>query len=126
MALFLTSHRSCEFHEVKNSLIYKILAELINTCNRVMHKIYKYMLKLAFVVQDHYYDKRLGIETSECYFHPSNNSASVCKDMHIHRPTPYDKPQKVLDYLKPGQDNVFVDIGCGKGRAIVFVPLCRN
>jgi len=120
LGLFLTSHSSRGFYEVKNSLIYKILAELINTYNRVMRKIYKYMLKLAFVVRDHYCDKRLGVETSECYFYPSNNSASVCKDMHIHRPTPYDKLRKILDYLKLRQDDVFVDIGCGKGRAIFF------
>lgn len=110
---------------MKSSLIYKILAELINTYNRAMRKIYKYMLKLAFVVQDHYCDKRLGVETSECYFHPSDNSASVYKDMHIHRPTPYDKLRKVLDYLKPGQDDIFVDIGCGKGRAVFFAAMRR-
>ena len=108
---------------MKNSLIYKILAELINTYNRVMRKIYKYMLKLALVVRDHYCDKKLGVETSECYFHSSNSSASVYKDMHIHRPIPYDKLQKVMDYLRPGQDDVFVDIGCGKGRAIFFTAM---
>lgn len=104
-------------------MIYKILAELINTCVRIIRKICRYVLKLISVVKDHYYDKKLGIETSESYFCPSNNSASLYKDMHINRPTPYDKLQKALGHLKLKQDDVFVDLGCGKGRAVIFAAM---
>jgi cyclopropane fatty-acyl-phospholipid synthase-like methyltransferase len=110
---------------MKNLLIYKILAELINTCNRIIHKICKYIIKLIRVIKDHYYDKKLGIDTSESYFCSSNDSASLYKDMHIHRPTPYDTLRLVVDYLKLKQDDIFVDFGCGKGRAVFFVAMQR-
>ena len=110
---------------MKNLLIYKILAEFINTYNRIAHKICQYTVKLTFVIKDHYCDKRLGIETSESYFYSYNKSASLYKDMHIHRPTPYDKLQRIIDYLKLQQNDVFVDFGCGKGRAVFFVGMQR-
>ena len=105
---------------MKNLLIYKILAELINTCNRIIRKICRYMLKLIRVIQDHYYDKKLGIDTSESYFHACDHSVSLYKDMHIHRPTPYAVLRTIFNYLKLGHDDVFVAFACGKGRVVFF------
>ncbi|MBC8473985.1 MAG: methyltransferase domain-containing protein [Candidatus Omnitrophica bacterium] len=110
---------------MRTLLIYKILAELINTFIRIIRKVYLYIKKLVLVVKDHYYDKKLGIETSESYFSFPDQASSLYKDMHIHRPTSYDRVRRIIDYLKPGPEDVFIDFGCGKGRVVFLAAIQR-
>ncbi|MBU9888937.1 MAG: class I SAM-dependent methyltransferase [Candidatus Omnitrophica bacterium] len=42
-----------------------------------------------------------------------------------YHPTPYGRLEKVMRFLKPDEKDVFVDLGCGKGRA-VFLALTQK
>lgn len=55
------------------------------------------------VLQDHYYDKKFGIDTSFGRFHA---------------PTSYRRIERMFDYLTLSPRDVFVDLGCGKGRVL--------
>ncbi len=71
------------------------------------------------IVKDHYNDKRLGIETSWSYYLKGNIS-SYDGDV-SYQPTPYARIGEIIDYLKLSDDDVFVDLGSGKGRVIFLV-----
>lgn len=106
---------------MKDSLAYKILSELVTSYLRLVKKICRYIDKLIRVIKDHYYDKKVGVETSESYFYRFRDNVSLYKDMHIQRPTPYRTLEKIIEYLKVDQGDIFIDLGCGKGRAIFLV-----
>ncbi|MFA5160527.1 MAG: methyltransferase domain-containing protein [Candidatus Omnitrophota bacterium] len=63
-----------------------------------------------------YLDKKLGIEAKEdkspVTWGSSGNSP--------YQPTPYGRLEKTMRFLKPSGEDVFVDLGCGKGRAVFF------
>ena len=70
------------------------------------------------------YDRRLGIEVS-------GRTCNQCPDYsldaeeHCYQPTFYGRLEKMIRYLKPTAEDVFVDLGCGKGRVVFFVALQR-
>lgn len=68
-------------------------------------------------VKDHYYDLRLGIETDGTF--PFKDT-SKNKDMDKHGISPYGTIREIIEYLKPNQEDVFIDYGCGTGRMIFF------
>ena len=61
-------------------------------------------LKLAIAKAD-YLDRRLGID-------PGDDLADN---------TLYGRLEKMIKYLKPTLNDVFVDLGCGRGRVVFFV-----
>lgn len=74
------------------------------------------------MIRDHYRDKRLGIETSEdtvC------QDKSLYKDMNVCIPIPYDKMDWLIKLIEMKRDDVFIDLGCGKGRAVLLAAMGR-
>ncbi|MCM8763214.1 MAG: methyltransferase domain-containing protein [Candidatus Omnitrophica bacterium] len=74
---------------------------------------------LILTVRDHYYDKKLGIETSRHYY--PKEDQSTYKDMNPYEPLSYKNIKKIIDYLRLVPDDVFIDFGCGKGRVVFAV-----
>lgn len=68
------------------------------------------------------YDRILGIETAGFYT-SIREDFSLHKDMVSYQPTPYGRLEKMLTYLKLTSEDIFVDLGCGKGRTVLFVAL---
>ncbi len=101
-------------NKTKHWLVYKIVREI---------KAYTLFLirKIRWTVQDHYYDKKLGIETSEVLVFKER--ISLYKDDEAYYPINYYILEKVIDYLKLSDDDIFIDFGCGKGRVIFFAAL---
>jgi len=56
-----------------------------------------------------YFDKKLGIEVE---WEPGENFP--------YQPTSYGRLEKTMRFLRPSSGDVFVDLGCGKGRAVFF------
>ena len=105
--------------KTKNWLAYKILIELKNTYIGILKQIYYCCLKIISITREHYYDKRLGIHTSgACFF---KEDPSWYKDGQIYQPTSYQRLEAMLDYLKLRSEDVFIDLGCGKGRAVFLI-----
>ncbi|MFH1354607.1 MAG: hypothetical protein ABIH19_00450, partial [Candidatus Omnitrophota bacterium] len=75
------------------------------------------------LLKGRYYDKMLGIETAGYY--TAIEDISYNKDMVAYSPSPYGRLEKMITYLKLTPDDVFVDLGCGKGRVVFFVALKR-
>ena len=107
-------------------LLYKILFELIRSLGRV----FNYAVPVSYrmmkeVINDHRWDQKLGIDTS---WYPLLTSRNVCslagasKDGTRYEALSYRRLIGLADTLKPGDQDVFVDLGCGKAR----VPLLMS
>ncbi len=74
----------------------------------------------------------LNIETSDVAnsLHPSRyglpNDVAIHKDGNGYQATDYRNIRHIIRILKPARDDVFYDLGCGKGRASVFLPGWRS
>ena len=106
----------------KNWLIRKILAEtyysLINFSGLGYFKD-----NLAKIIKDHYREKKLGIITiGDSEF---KDEISRYRDGRYYNPSPYITIEKLMDQLKLGPDDVFMDLGCGKGR-VLFVAAAQR
>jgi cyclopropane fatty-acyl-phospholipid synthase-like methyltransferase len=66
-----------------------------------------------------YYDKKLGIKAQDSYKPESDRS--LYGDMVQYDPAFYGRLQGMIKYLRMTSDDVFVDLGCGKGRVVFFV-----
>jgi len=68
-------------------------------------------VELAQKIESFYYELRLGIRTT--------GFAASTVEWGVHyTPLPYRAIRQILDRLSLGADDVFVDIGCGKGRVV--------
>ena len=101
------------------SLIYKIARELKNLLVGFVELGLVYTQRIILAIKEHPIEKALGIETSESYHKKSDTS--LYKDLCDYIPSPYGKIKEILTYVRLGPDDVFVDLGCGKGRVVFFV-----
>ena len=69
-------------------------------------------------IKDHYYDYSLGIWTEGVYL---KKQKSTFPDASIYVPTSYSSIYKILSSLTFSKDDIFIDMGCGKGRVICLV-----
>lgn len=107
---------------IKRWLIYKILREIKNCLAGCLFLIGWQINATVLAVEDLVRDKKLGIETCD---RVSAEDNSRYKDMIPYVPTPYRILRKVIGCLKLGTGDIFVDIGCGKGR-VVFEASLNN
>lgn len=70
------------------------------------------------------YDRILDIETGGVILHPQLD-ISLNRDMIGYQPVFYGRLEKMIKGLKLTPEDVFVDLGCGKGRVVFFVALQR-
>jgi len=70
------------------------------------------------LVRDYHYDKRYNISTIG-----SNKDIIKSKynDSYNYQPLPYEHLSRLIKNLKLKKDDVFIDIGCGKGRVICIL-----
>ncbi len=54
--------------------------------------------------------------------HPTEDP-SVHQDAFGYQPTRYGQLERIAEFLGLGRDDVFVDLGCGKGRVVCFMAL---
>ena len=85
---------------------------------RIYYSILLCFKDIYRLVQDHYWDCKLGIHT--CYDDKDLDERAAFKDEVIYRPTSYHRIRKMIEYLKLGPEDVFLDLGCGKGRVLAM------
>ncbi|MDP8216957.1 MAG: class I SAM-dependent methyltransferase [Candidatus Kaelpia imicola] len=77
-------------------------------------------LRLKFaIIKARWYDRLLGINAGNLFRITEDNS--LYKDMVDYCPTFFGRLEKMAAYLRPTEDDVFADLGCGKGRVIFFM-----
>ena len=108
---------------IKSLLAYKILREITHIITDTLLNIYRLIRfipeRIKSIVVEHRYESRFGIETGAMTFQAENTS--LYKDDRRYSPTPYPILKKMADYLKLNADDVFVDLGCGKGTVVFFI-----
>lgn len=72
-------------------------------------------------VKAYYYDAKPGIETRGHF--PAGEDSSLNQDMYGYLPAFYGKIEKMVDFLKLTENDIFVDLGCGAGRVVFKVAL---
>lgn len=106
---------------MKNCLICKLLSVSKKWFLEICKCFYHGAVRLMSTVIDHYYDKKLGIETCELDFTGKNESfykSGKYADGIRYEPTSYHLLKKIIECLKPNMNDVFIDMGCGKGRTV--------
>jgi SAM-dependent methyltransferase len=83
--------------------------------------LYSYIRNILALAKARYYDKKIGIEAEESLCPKEDNSLYI--DATRYSPSFYGRLERMVDYLKLGEKDVFVDLGCGKGRVVFFVAL---
>lgn len=85
--------------------------------NRVLMRLYSMLRDSIGHASDRYY----GIKTESV---DSFRFRSVCTDATRYEAIPYWLLRRIVQVVKPGPEDVFFDIGCGKGRALAMFALC--
>ena len=106
--------------DIKSLLAYKILR---TTAGWALEPFSDLIRRLRAVTEDHFREKKLGIDTAGSA--SVKNDVTLFKDSSSYVPTPYKDMEKMFAGLDLGPDDVFVDLGCGKGRVIFSVAAKR-
>ncbi len=101
---------------LKHWLVYKLARD---TKARFLATTKSSLRVIISTIRDHYCDRRLGIKTSQVYRYQDNTS--LYKDAVACIATPYLKLEKMVDYLRLSPTDIFIDIGCGKGRVLALM-----
>ena len=103
---------------IRRFLAYKLCRQIVYSLRKIGWSISEIVDSGLMVVQDHYLDKKLNIMTDEIY--PYEDKSSSYRDGTPYVPTPYRIIKRILDYLQPKPEDIFLDFGCGMGRAVFF------
>jgi precorrin-6B methylase 2 len=105
---------------LRKYLIYKIVREfkkgLLKVRSVTLSKLGK---NIHEVIQEHRNEREYGIETSGGSY--CTDDDTTYHDSHMYSPIPYSDLERIIFRLNCNSQDVFVDIGCGKGRVLVFV-----
>jgi len=105
---------------MKKLLVYKILRVIRNWLrDDFLRSLRSLAYRIRIAADEHFWDKRLGIKTD--YNLLAQEDTTALKDSCHYEPTPYHVIESILNRLKFGSDDVFVDLGCGKGRVVLSV-----
>lgn len=85
--------------------------------NRLLMRLYSMLRDSIGHVNDRYY----GIKTESV---DSFRFRNVCTDATRYEAIPYWLLDRVVQVVKPRPEDVFFDIGCGKGRALAMFARC--
>ncbi|MCX6906469.1 MAG: class I SAM-dependent methyltransferase [Verrucomicrobia bacterium] len=85
--------------------------------NRLLMQLYSMLRDSIGHVNDRYY----GIKTESV---DSFRFRNVCTDATRYEAIPYWLLKRIVEVVRPGPEDVFFDIGCGKGRALAMFALC--
>ncbi len=97
-----------------------LLVEIADICawyaHRCANSVVLCLKEIFRSIEDYLQDRKLGIRT--CYVHSDLVERSLYQDEILYKPTSFHRIRKMMEHLKLGSQDVFVDIGCGKGRVV--------
>jgi SAM-dependent methyltransferase len=86
-----------------------------------LHHIYLIWKSFLDTVGESFYEHRLSIETSG--YEVPRKSLTFFGDEFSYGAMDYAGIKKVIAFLQLSEDDIFVDIGCGKGRIILYAAI---
>jgi SAM-dependent methyltransferase len=86
--------------------------------NPFLMRVYSMTRVLIGRANDKYY--RINSESVDAF-----QFRSICEDATCYEAVPYWLLRRIVKAIRPGPEDVFFDIGCGKGRAIALFSRCQ-
>ncbi|MBI5882374.1 MAG: class I SAM-dependent methyltransferase [Elusimicrobia bacterium] len=108
---------------VKDSLAFKLLQSFRRFLSGLGQHLLDTTRDFAVVVAEHRRDRGLGIRTNLPW--RRNADESGFRDMQPYDPISYAAADKILAFLALGPEDVFIDLGCGQGRAVFLAATLR-
>lgn len=105
-----------------HSILYKVISKALDLASQVYNIFYRQAISMVSMVRDHFRDKKMGIDT---YGNASMIEKSLYGDAGEYAPISYEEMDGILAYLDPREDDIFVDLGCGMGRAVLLAASRR-
>jgi len=105
----------------KKTLLFKVLKEVKGCIKDIWGRIKTFINSIRLLFREYGIEKELGIDTTGTWGVIGNYD--FYDDTIGYMPTPYYVIDEVLDYLKLGSKDVFMDLGCGKGRVLFYTGL---
>lgn len=102
------------------AVLLKVLLTAARRCYRYVKGVTR--KEFATALDGYAGDKKLGIDTGYYNEIVTQNSYG---DSVRYEPTKYSDIQRIIDYLKLNENDVFVDYGCGKGRVIASIAALK-
>ncbi len=107
----------------KKLLVYKILRHIKNYFGHLFWVHCYLVTDLLAIIREHRLEKKFNVETYEpCDL---KEKSGLYKDGQVYVPTPFLLLQRIMDYVKPGGEDIFLDFGCGKGRVVFFASMWK-
>lgn len=103
---------------MKSALCLKVMQEIKSHLQMALYHVYLAWQKPLDTIRDFRCDRRLGIETTGCYI--SDKPTTFFSDEFRYDTVEYSKLEKIIAFLQLNENDIFVDIGCGKGRIILY------
>jgi predicted RNA methylase len=104
---------------IRESLAYKVLKEIYLWFFEYFIRPFRDLVyRIRIVTDEHLWERRLNIKTTGDS--PVRKDMTKFGDSYDYAPIPYHVIKVILDQEPFGPGDVFVDLGCGKGRAILI------
>jgi len=104
---------------MKKSLGYKILRHMMGYFRDIISRTSCLIKDISQTFKEHYLERKLNISTNELYF--VKDKFGLYKIDQSYCPAPYYLLEKIINCLKLKPEDIFIDLGCGKGRVVFFV-----
>ncbi|MDP2922776.1 MAG: methyltransferase domain-containing protein [Candidatus Omnitrophota bacterium] len=103
---------------MNSALWAKVMQEIKSHMSMALYHVYLAWQKSLDTIRDFRYDSRLGIETTGYYI--PRNPQTFFGDEFRYGTMEYSIFEKIIPFLQLNENDIFVDIGCGKGRAVLY------
>jgi len=104
--------------EHKKILAYKLFGEVVTYFASLYSLHRQFFFQFLETIKTHNLEKKLNIETGESSL--LGEGLGLYRDGNGYQAAPYYVLEKIAGYLKLKPEDVFVDLGCGKGRVVFF------
>ncbi len=100
------------------AILREILKIIVNWLRGFLFSVFVMYSRIKMIIKDGYYEKKLGINTTGNY--SKKEEMNEFEDDEQYEPTPYLLLKEIKNELRFKKSDVFVDLGCGKGRVPIY------
>jgi SAM-dependent methyltransferase len=112
----------------KKTLFFKIRVHLAGCAREVFDVFHGTVVVLIRLIQEHRIERSLNIQTDkigEWGHFKRLNGIGLHEDSHAYDATAYYRLKAMVDCLSLKPEDVFIDFGCGRGRAVFYMSTQR-
>jgi precorrin-6B methylase 2 len=95
-----------------------VIAKIKLHLKLALYHIYLIWQSVLDAARESFYERSLGIET--CGYDTPGKSLTFFGDEFAYGAVDYTQIKKIIAFLQLNENDIFIDIGCGKGRVILY------